>query len=321
MFENIVLEVAKQVGEPINAQLPVPFEISAIAEIDTVEPGEKVWRYTAFDTNTDVVLAVDSDGEITVVKKSPVGDAEIGFSDLNSKLEYVLISDILTETDNTSVLARRKESITRSMDKREVSAIITAILDKSAGYLPGIDPEEVTMTGNDIYDVIMALKHKVEDYGTDFVLLCGSAVKEAIDNYDKAQAGTLNYNVTLPAKLKELGIEVIKVFGNVAYDDGTTGSGSDARIMNTNKMILVAKNSRIALGKPITFIRRKINAEIAKLMGANVDTAQRAIIVNPTPVNSGSANLLAYGIHGFESMTFTITNPKAITFADLTSIL
>jgi len=318
--KNIVLEVSKLVGEPINKQLPVPVEISAIADVFTAEPGEKVWRYTAFDTSLDTVLAVDANGAITVVKRTPTGDAELTFDGLNSKLEYVLIDDILAETDNTSVLARRKESITRSMDKRELYAIVTAILAKTAGYLPGVEPEEVTMTGNDLYDVIMALKHKVEDYGDGFVLLCGSTVKEAIDTYSKDQAGTLNYNVAmkgLVATLRELGIEVVKVFGSVELTDG----GGETRIMDANKMVLIAKNSRIAEGKPIKFVRRKISAEIAKLMGADVDRAQRALIVNPTPVNSGSANLLAYGIYGYESMIFTITNPLAIAFADCTSIL
>ena len=314
---NIVLEVSKLVGEPINKQLPVPVEISAIADVFTAEPGEKVWRYTAFDTSLDTVLAVDANGAITVVKRTPTGDAELTFDGLNSKLEYVLINDILGETDNTSVLARRKESITRSMDKKELYAIVTAILSKTAGYLPGVEPEEVTMTGNDLYDVIMALKHKVEDYGDGYVLLCGSSVKEAIDTYDKDKAGTLNYNVTLAAKLRELGIEVVKVFGSVELTDG----GGETRIMDSKKMVLIAKNSRIAEGKPIKFVRRKINADIAKLIGADVDSAQRALIVNPTPVNSGSANLLAYGIYGYESIIFTITNPLAIAFADCTSIL
>jgi len=315
--KNIVLEVSKLVGEPINKQLPVPVEISAIADTFTAEPGEKVWRYTTFDTSLDTVLAVDANGVITVVKRTPTGDAELTFDGLNSKLEYVLINDILSETDNTSVLARRKESITRSMDKKELYAIVTAILSKTGSYLPGVDPEEVTMTGNDLYDVIIALKHKVEDYGDGFVLLCGSAVKEAIDTYDKDKASTFNYSVTLSQKLKELGIEVLKVFGSVELTDG----GGETRIMNTNKMVLIAKNSRIAEGKPIKFVRRKISAEIAKLMGADVDSAQRALIVNPTPVNSGSANLLAYGIYGYESMIFTITNPLAIAFADCSSIL
>jgi len=317
MEEFVHLEIAKQIGEPINAQLPVPVELAEIADVFTAEAGEKVWRYTAFDTSLDTIIAVDANGVITLVKRSPTGDAELTFSGLNSKLEYVLIDDILSETDNTQVLARRKVSISRGMDKRELKTILDAIVGKTGSYLPGVEPEEVTMTGNDIYDVIMEMKHRVEDYGDGYVLLVGSTAKEKIDTYDKDNASTFSYNVTLRAKLTELGITVLKVFGKVETTDG----GGEASLLNAKKMILVAKNSRIAEGKPIKFVRRKISANIAKLMGADVDTAQRALWVSPTPMQNGANAILAYGIYGYESVIFTITNPKAICIADCSTII
>lgn len=315
---NIQLEIAKLVGEPINPQLPVPVEIQAIADTFTAEVGEKIWRYTAIDSSLDTIIDVDSNGAITLVKRTPTGDAELTFKGLNSKMEYVLIDDILGETDNTSVLARRKESITRGMDKREVKMICDALLAKTAGYLPGVEPHEVTVaSADDLYDIIIKMKHKVEDYGDGFVLLVGTNVKEKIDTYDKDNATTFNYNVTLTAKLRELGIEVIKMFGKVEVTDG----GGELPIFDSKSLVLIAKNSRIAEGKPIKFVRRKISADIAKLMGADVDTAQRALIVNPTPVNLAGVNTLAYGIYGYESLIFTITNPYAICIADAQVIL
>lgn len=318
MEKNFVLEIAKRVGEPIDPSLPVPVALEAVADTFTAEAGEKVWRYTQFDPNAgDVVLSVDANGVITTVKRTPTGDAELTFSGLNSKLEYVLIDDILSETDNTSVLARRKVSITRAMDKKEVKLIADALLAKTAGYLPGVNPHEYTVAStDDLYDVILGMKHLVEDYGDKFVLLVGTTVKEAIDTFDKDNAGTFNYNVTLSRKLREIGIEqIVKMFGQV-----NSGSGAED-IMAKKKLILVARDSTIAEGKPIKFVRRKINADIAKLMGADVDTAQRALIVNPTPVNISGDNTLAYGIYGYESIVFTVTNPKAICICDATSIL
>jgi len=318
MEKNFVLEIAKRVGEPIDPSLPVPVALSAVADTFTAEAGEKVWRYTQFDPNAgDVVLSVDANGVITPVKRTPTGDAELTFSGLNSKLEYVLIDDILSETDNTSVLARRKSSITRAMDKKEIKLIADALLAKTAGYLPGVNPHEYTVaSADDLYDAIMGMKHLVEDYGDKFVLLVGTTVKEAIDTFDKDNAGTFNYNVTLSRKLREVGVEqVVKMFGQV-----DSGSGAE-NIMDKKKMILVAKDSTIAEGKPIKFVRRKINADIAKLMGADVNEAQRALIVNPTPVNISGDNTLAYGIYGYESIVFTVTNPKAICICDATLIL
>jgi hypothetical protein len=91
---------------------------------------------------------------------------------------------------------------------------------------------------------------------------------------------------------------------------------------------MVATNSRIAQGKPVKFVRRRISPEIATLMGADVDNAQRAIIANPTPVQAvppvtggTQSNLLAYGVFGYESVVMAITNPLAISKADATSII
>jgi hypothetical protein len=310
MDRNFALEIAQLIGQPINTQLPVPVEIQAIADTFTAQPGEKVYRFTTLDTVADVVLDV-STGAIVTVKRDGVGDAEMTFKGLNSKLEYVLVDAVLASPD-TDLLSRRKESITRAMDKKEVKLIVDAIIAGTASYFPAVVPEDIG-SGADLYDLIVAMKHKVEDYGDGYVLLCASDVKEAIDNYDKAINATNVGGVSLPAKLKELGIEVVKMFGKVAVETGET----EVAIMPAGKMILVAKNSRMSEGKPIKFVRRLISPEIAKLMGATVDNAQRALIVNPTPVNLAGVNTLAYGCYGYESIIFCITNPKMIVVANI----
>jgi len=314
MDRNYALEIASLIGSPINTQLPVPVEIQAIADVFTAQAGEKVYRFTALDTTADVVLDV-STGIITVVKRDGVGDAEMTFKGLNSKLEYVLVDAVLASPD-TDLLSRRRESITRAMDKKEVKLIVDAILDGDASganvYFPAVNPEDLG-SGSDIYDLIVAMKHKVEDYGDGYVLLCASDVKEAIDNYDKAINATNVGGVSLPAKLKELNIEVVKMFGKVSV----ATNEAEVAVMPAGKMILVAKNSRISEGKPIKFVRRLISPEIAKLMGATVDGAQRATIVNPTPVNVAGVNYLAYGVYGYESIIFCITNPLCIVVGNI----
>ena len=310
MDRNYALEIASLIGQPINTQLPVPVALSAIADTYTAQAGEKVWRYDALDNTTDLVLDIDVNGVITPIKRDGIGDVQMTFKGLNSKLEYVLVDAVLASPD-TDLLSRRRESITRGLDKREVKLIVDAILSGSAStYFPGVAPEDLG-TGSDIYDVIVAMKHKVEDYGDGFVLLVAPDVKEAIDNYDKAINASNVGGVSLPAKLKELSIEVIKMFGKV-----DAGAGEVA-IMPAGKMILVAKNSTMSEGKPIKFVRRLINSEIAKLMGATVDGAQRATIVNPTPVTVTGSLTLAYGIYSYESIIFCITNPKCIVVAEI----
>ena len=315
---NGYLEIAKLIGEPVSTKLPVPIEIQAICNIDTAEAGEHVWRYTNLDKDADYILDVDSDGKITVIKKTVLGDTQLTFKHLNSRLEYVLVTDVLDNPD-TKVLGRKKNAIVRGMDKSELKILIDAM--EANTNVPGNqNVQSYTVdSADDIYDVIMAMKHLVEDYGDNFVLLTGSTAKEKIDTYDKDNAGTFNYNVTLTAKLKELGIDVLKIFGQV-----DRGSGEVA-LLNAKHLILVAKNSRLEEGKPISFVRRKISKDIATLMGVDVDKAQRGIMVNPVPVQQNfggtNSNVLAYGVYGYESFIYAITNPLSIVTCDLSTII
>lgn len=318
---RIDLEIAKLIGEPINYQLPVPVEINAIANIETVVPGEKLWRYSNVDTDSDTILVVDtSDGKLIHVKRSPLGTTEIAFQGLNSKKEYVLVDAVLQSTD-VNILGRKKEAILRGMDKRELKLILDGIEADTNTPDNANTQSYAPLSTDDLYDTIMSMKHLVEDYGDGYVLLCGSNVKEAIDNYDKVNASTFNYSVTLTAKLRELGIEVIKIFGKVE----STDSGGDQPLLNTKHMILLAKNSRVADGKPIWFVRRKISPEIAVLMGADVDNAQRAIMVGQVPevvdFSGNSSNVLGYSVLGYESVIFAIPNPKMIVTCDATSVV
>ncbi len=310
------LEIARLLGEPINYQLKVPVELAEIADTYVAEPGEHVWRYSDVDTSLDTILAVDSNGAITVVKKTPLDDVELNFQGLNSKLEYVLVDAVLNSPD-TQVLARRKESISRGMDKRELKAIIDGIWAGTNTPSSVSIPSVTASSGEDLYDVVMKAKHELEDYGDNFTLLAGSTFKEKADTYDKDNVASFNYNINLLQRFSAVNINLMKVFGKVESTDG----GGEAVLLDAKKAILVAKNSRVTEGKPIKFVRRRIRADIAKLMGADVDNTQRAVMVHPTPVNVAGTNTLAYGCYGYESNIFAITNPKAICTIDATAIL
>ena len=332
MEKIINLEIAKLIGEPIDTRKPVPFELSLIADVATVEPGEHAWIYSEVDDDAEYIAQIDGDGVITPVKKSPLGDTELTFKGLNSKLEYVLVNDVLGSPD-TQVLARKKEKITRGMDKRELQILLSAIVGGAevpdfSGNVPKgqISGASITAqnrdagTGEDLYDAIMAMKHLVEDYGDGYVLLVGNTVKEKIDTFEKrhAEAGGFTYRISITDMLTKAGIKAVKVFGKVKREAG------DEQIFPKTHAILVATNSRLATGKPVKFVRRRISPDIAKLMGADVDSAQRAIIVNPTPVladpgttGSSISNLLAYGVYGYESIVLAITNGLAIVEGDM----
>ena len=317
------LEIAKLIGEPINTQLPVPVAISDIADTFTAEAGEHLWRIKNLDNTADVVLSVDANGIITPVKRTPLQDVELTFSGFNSKLDYVLVEDVLNKVD-TNALARRKEAITRGMDKRELKLILDALLTPTNTVFPQneVGGYEVTVeSGDDIYDVFFKAKHGIEDYGDNYMALVGSTVKEKIDTYDKDNATTFYYNLTLMDRLAKVGIGVRKIFGKVSVVSGETESS----ILDSKKMVLIAKDSSISEGKPIQFVRKKINPALAQQMGVDVDSAQRAIIVSqvPVPINTaGTTDLvLGYAVYGYESIVIAVKQPKGIATADLTTIL
>lgn len=332
--DDIKLKIAKSIGEPISSNLPVPVEITEVANIDTAEVGEKVYRWKGVDDAADVVLDIAQDGSLTEIKREPIGDTLLNFKGLNSKKEHVLMDQILAASDNVKVLARRKASIIRSMDKKEVYAVIQGVKNASAlgnsdgDILPKDDGGEGSVIGcneivpesaDDIYDVIMAMKHKIEDYGDNYVLLAGSTVKERIDNYSKDNAVSHNYNVDLNEMLRQKGIEVMKIYGKFSEDSSETEV--EKRIMEKEDMILLAKNSRIDEGKPITFVRRKISAQLAELMGAEVDNAYRLTLADGAPVIVAGNNTFGYSVWGYESLVMFINNPYAIAYADCSNIL
>jgi len=302
MADRVDLEIARVIGVPIDPNLKVPVALAEIADVSTAEPGEEVKYYATEDGNADDIYSADADGKLTLHKLTANAATALSFQGLQSKLEYVLINDVLSGSEgnkpDTGVLGRKKASITRAMDKIEVNRIINACL--------GVASQEITKAvGEDIYDGIKKMIHLVEDYGDNYVLLVGSTCKEVIDEYDKKMATTDYYKVGINEMLAQNGVKVIKVVGLV----------NGAKVLAATKMILVARDSTIAQGKPIIFVRRRVSPEIAKMM--NAEDAERLISVAQAPtIIDGSNNLLGYGVFGFESIIEAIVNYRAIAWTD-----
>lgn len=293
--KRVDLEIARLFGEPIDPNFRVPLAINEICNVEVAEPGEIVKVFTSDDTNADDIYVVDGDGGLTLHKITPVVPATLAFDGLSTKLEYVLIDEILPAEDQ-GALARKKASITRAMDKEEVRIVIAGIL--------AVASQEVVAAA-DIYRGILALKHKVENFGDNFVLLVSADVSEAIDTYEIDQATTLNYKMSLRELIGKLGIKLIKIIGQV--------NGSDLITAKTG--ILVARDSTLTQGKPIYFFRRKISPEIAAQMGVQGGERLVSVAQVPTIINAAGKNTLGYGIFGYESKIFAITNFRCVAWS------
>lgn len=316
---NMRLEIARLINEPLNPSLRSPIALSAIADVSTAKAGERLTYFATDDPTVSEIYQVNtSTGKIVTVKIDPLTDTQITFTGLNSRKMYVLLDSVLNSPD-VNVLGSKKGLITDGMDKLEVKKILDAIIALSA--VETITPG----SGEDLYDVIERAIAGVEDYGNGYALLCGSQVKLAIDNYAKKYAKTYNYPVGLSARLKEQGVDIVKVFGKVTTGTASANEADTASpsvLLDTNKFVLVATNSNLQKGKPIKFIRRIIPPAIAKMMGATIDKTERGLFISNDTVNVAGADTLGYSLYGYESLALVISNTHAIKkSASLASIL
>ena len=307
MERKDVIERAYQlINEPIDPNLRCPVELVDIVEYRESEAGETVEYFAtpAQDRAADDIYAADANGTITYHKIALKTVLPLTFVGLQSKLETVLIDEILNSKDQ-SALAAKKDGIIRAMDCEEVRRILNLVL--------GVGSQEITKaTGEDLLDVIIRMKQLVSDYSTDYILLVASDVMNAIESYDKENVDNFNYKMEIMAEIAKLGIKkVVKVLGNSGYAAGNTP------VLAAGKAILVGRNSSLVRGRPITFLRRKFQKEIAELSGAGEGAVRLVDIAKtPTPVNAAGANTLGYSVFGYESIIQVLTNFRAVAWSD-----
>lgn len=302
-----VIERAYQlINEPIDPNLRCPVELQDIVNYREAEPGETVEYFasSAQDRASDDIYAADASGTITFHKVPLKSTTALTFVGLQSKLETVLLDEIMNSKDQTA-LAQKKDAIIRAMDCEEIRRILNLVLAATA--------QEITKdSGEDILDVIIKMKQKISDYATDYVLLVASNVMDAIESYDKDNVTSFNYKMSIMDELKKLGInKVVKVLGNSGY------AGGDTPVLAAGKAILVGRNSTIAKGRPIFFTRRKFSKEIAELCGATEGAVRLISVANtPIPVNASNANTLGYAVFGYESIIQVLTNYRSVAWTD-----
>jgi len=305
------IDIAKAIGQPIDAALPVPVGMAAICELETADYGDDVYYFSAYDTNTDIIYTAGDNGEVTSNRKSPSGATALPLVGIQSDLAYVTLEEMqhvtssVTNKDLTA-LGRKKAAITRSMDKQNMKELCDLIL--------GLSGQEVTsVTADDLYTMIIKLVQKVEDYADNYILLCGSTIYNAIQTFEHDNVTTFEYRLGIQELLTNLHIKVIKMVGSVALDT----TSANAAVLAATKCILVGINSSLVGGKPCLFVRRKINPEIAKQLGFPIDSAERLLTtIGGLSIINNSKNILGYGVIGYESRAIAVTNPYAIAWSD-----
>ena len=300
-----VIERAYQlINEPIDPNLRCPVELADIVEYRESEPGETVEYFgsPAQDRAADDIFAADANGTITFHKVPLKTVTALTFVGLQSKLETVLLDEIMNSKDQ-SALAAKKDGIIRAMDCEEVRRILNLVL--------AVASQEVTKaSGEDLLDVIIKMKQKVSKYADDYILLVASDVMDKIESYDKDNVDNFNYKMSIMEEITKLGIKkVVKIVGE---------DGSGNKILADGIAILVGRESSITNnGRPLTLVRRKFTKEIAEFSGAKEGASRLVNIAQiPVIVNSSGRNTLGYGVYGYESVVQVLTNLRAVSFCN-----
>jgi len=292
-------------NEPIDPNLRCPLELQEIVNYVEAPMGETIHYFAspAQDRGVDVIYAANADGDLAPVKVPLRGVSALTFEDLQSKLDYVLIHELLNSKDS-SALAARKNGIIRSMDNEEV---------RRALNLCFVASQEVNkVTGEDLLDVIIKMKQKVSDYATDYILLVASDVMDEIEKYDKDNVATFNYKMNILEEIAKLGIKkIVKIIGNSGL------AGASTPTLAAGKAILVGRDSSLTAGKPISVVRAKFEKEVAENSGA-AEGAVRLIQVvkTPTVINANGKNTIGYGVFGYEGIIEVNLNFRAISWSD-----
>ena len=302
-----VIERAYQlINEPIDPNQKCPVELADIVNYKESEAGETVeyFESSAQDRAITDLITVNADGDIEYVKIGLKSVTPLAFVGIESNLETILINEIMNSKDQ-GALAAKKNGITRAMDNEEIRRILALCL--------GAPSQEITkVSGEDLLDVIIKMKQKVSDYSTDYVLLVASDVMDAIERYDKENVDNFNYKMSILEEITKLGItKIVKVIGETRFDASTD------KVLAAGKAVLVGRNSNLVAGRPIHFLRRKFEKEIAELSGAG-EGAVRLIDVakTPTVINANGKNTLGYGVFGYESVIQVLTNYRSISWSD-----
>jgi len=294
------------INEPVNPNLKCPVELVDIVNFKESEAGEIVEYFAspAQDRAVSGIYSADADGSLTYVKIDLATTLPLTFTGLQTKLETILIEDILNSHDQTA-MAVKKSSLIYQLDSKEIQNCLNLVLGAST-------QEVIKNTGEDLLDVIIALKQKVADYCSDYILLVAPDVMDEIEKYDKENVSHFNYKMNIMEEIAKYGIKkLVKVVGEVNYNGATTP------VLANGTAILIGRFSDISTnGRPITLFRRKFSKPVAESVGCPEGASRLCEIVpTPIPVNLSGKQTLGYSIFAYESIIQVLTNYRACSWS------
>lgn len=293
------LEIAKIIGSPVDPRRPYPLLVETICETETALPSEYHYYYDVLQ-DTDKIYVITGGTAVTQLNVTPDTPTALTFVDVASPELYVKLTDLASAKE--LVLARKKKTISRSLNAEENYRIIAAVDAAciSLGNLRDLDSAQTRFRYNNLIDMI----DLIIDYSENYVLVMGTLIDKDVKLWNWND----NKYHDLTEAFNDLGITKIRINQTVTRD------GSSTSVLSSTIAYLAGTQTEEP-GKPVLFVRKQLSA-IEKLGSSfeavGGDVPERLVYISPNPIQVSTDRYLAVGMTGFEEIVVAVTNPYAL---------
>jgi len=306
------LEVARIIGQPLDPRKPYPEIVNECCETDTAQPDEYLYYFDVL-VETEKVYVITSTGAVTQEYVTLDTPAQLSFVDLASPEYYIKLTDYASRKED--VIARKKKTINWALNSYESWRIIQ-LLDAACSTSGHTNTLESGFTRFNFAELISMIED-VQDYGDDFLLIAGAKIDKDIllwdFNDDKNQSMLEAFE---RLNIKKIRMSLAGSAQTFQYHTGVSGDVIETtNILPIRVAYLVARDNAGGLGKPLLFVRKRLDsvANLGGVMSEDGTQPERLVFVSPNPITvTGTARYLAIGLTGYEQIASAVTNPYAV---------
>jgi len=306
------LEVARIIGQPLDPRKPYPQIIEEVCEVDTAEPEDYLYYFDVL-VETERVYVITATGAVTQEYVTLDTPAQLQFVDLASPEYYIKLTDYASRKEDA--IARKKRTINWALNSYESWRIIQ-LLDAASTTSGHLNTIESGYTRFNFAELISMIED-VQDYGDNYVLIAGAKIDKDILLWDWNDN---KYQSMLAAwdrlNIKKIRMSLAGSAQTFQYHTGTSGDVLETTsILGTKVAYLVARDNAGGLGKPLLFVRKKLDSvkNLGGVMSEDGTQPERLVFVSPNPITvTGTARYLAIGLTGYEQIASAVTNPYAV---------
>jgi hypothetical protein len=290
--------IAKTIGDVYDYEIPVAPMIEAVARMTRAgnRPEDNHVYYMTPESVDKKVFSLVSHCNVTQVQVTPNTRTELNLVPLVSPDFWVCITDFLR--GDHDALALYAESINEALNRYEIKNVL-ALLDAGAvaeSNVFGLDSGKNALD----FPKIIEMRSSLLKYGTKFVLITGSNVRNDVDLMDYTA------DTNRPYTLETLGIQHIPVLD---YTVETNASGQDELIDDDTAYLVAVSDAKG--NKPILVARRQLNPAL-DMADTKSSGQDRIVIDGGNAKNVGSVSKLARSKVGYEEFGAVLLNSKVV---------